>query len=79
MNIYNFQIIPWVELMAGVLHITLFVVFVVVMASLGSKNSRDFIFLQTNYDSSGWENRYISWNVGMLTCVWSLTGMSCPT
>lgn len=76
MNIYSFQVVPWVELMAGILHVLLFIAMVVVMADLGSRHSAEFVFLQTNYDSSGWEDKYISWNVGMLTCVWSLTGTS---
>lgn len=31
MNIYMFQLIPWLELLAGLLHIILFIVFVVVL------------------------------------------------
>lgn len=75
MNMYSFKIVPWVELMAGILHVLLFVVFVVVLAVLGSRHIADFVFLQTNYESSGWDNKFVSWNVGMLTCAWSMTGM----
>lgn len=75
---YSFKMVPWVELVAGILHVLLFVVFIVVLAVLGSRNSADFVFLHTNYESSGWSNGFISWNVGMLTCVWSLTGTVSP-
>lgn len=47
---YSFKIVPWVELVAGILHVLLFVVFVVVLAVMGSKHSADFVFLQTNYE-----------------------------
>lgn len=71
-NMYAFWVIPWVELMAGVLHVCLFVVFVVVMLVLGSRHTAEFVFLE-NVTSSGWDNSYVSWNLGMLTCVWSFT------
>jgi choline transport protein len=73
MNIYAFKLIPWVEMVAGVLHICLFVIFVVVVVVMGPRNPSSF-WLQRNI-SSGWEkNEYVSWNLGMLTCVWSFTG-----
>ncbi|KAM5344334.1 hypothetical protein ACJ41O_012871 [Fusarium nematophilum] len=72
MNVYAFKLIPWIELVAGVLHVCLFVVFVVVLAVMGTRNDSSF-WLSRNI-SSGWEDTYISWNLGMLTCVWSFTG-----
>ncbi|KAF5586352.1 GABA permease [Fusarium pseudocircinatum] len=72
MNIYAFKLIPWVELVAGVLHVCLFVIFVVVLVVMGPRNPSSF-WLQRNI-SSGWNNEYIAWNLGMLTCVWSFTG-----
>lgn len=73
-NIYCFKVVPWIEFVAGILHVLLFLVFVAVMAAMGRRNDVEFIFLQTNYESSGWDDKFISWNVGMLTCVWSMTG-----
>ncbi|KAK1640784.1 amino acid permease [Colletotrichum phormii] len=72
MNTYCFRVIPWVELVAGVLHVCLFVVFVVVLAVMGTRHSGSF-FLETNI-ASGWTDTFIAWNLGMLTCVWSFTG-----
>lgn len=73
MNTYAFWLIPWVELIAGVLHVCLFVIFVVVLCAMGTRHDSSF-WLQSSI-SSGWEDTYIAWNLGMLTCVWSFTGM----
>ncbi|KAH0432229.1 amino acid permease [Colletotrichum camelliae] len=72
MNTYCFKVIPWVELVAGVLHVCLFVVFVVVLSVMGTRHDSSF-FLETNF-ASGWTDNYVAWNLGMLTCVWSFTG-----
>ena len=73
MNMFAFKIIPWVEMVAGVLHICLFVIFIVVLAVLGNRHSASFVFTAHN-TSSGWTNQVISFHVGMLPCVWSFTG-----
>ena len=75
MNMYTFFLIPWIELLAGVLHVCLFVVFVVVLAVMGTRHSAQWVFLERNI-SSGWSDTFISWNLGMLTCAWSFTGES---
>lgn len=73
MNVFAFKLIPWIELVAGVLHVCLFVIFVVVLMVMGPRNPASF-WLERDI-SSGWENNeYVAWNLGMLTCVWSFTG-----
>ncbi|KAK7756438.1 hypothetical protein SLS62_001664 [Diatrype stigma] len=74
LNAYGFRVVPRLELAAAVLHVVLFVVFVVVLAVYGHHNDAKFIFLRSNV-SSGWdEHAYVAWNLGMLSCVWSFTG-----
>lgn len=73
MNMYTFKLIPWIETVAGILHICLFVVFVVVLSVMGARNSANFVFFNRNI-SSGWSDTFVAWNLGMLTCVWSFTG-----
>ncbi|KAK7409672.1 hypothetical protein QQX98_008187 [Neonectria punicea] len=72
MNTYAFVMIPWIEMVAGVLHVCLFVIFAVVLGVMGSRHDSSF-WLKTN-TVSGWDDTYIAWNLGMLTCVWSFTG-----
>lgn len=71
-NIYAFKIVVWMELLSGILHCVLFIVFIAVTAVMGTRNGGDF-FLSKNV-SSGWDDYFVSWNVGMLSCVWIFTG-----
>lgn len=73
-NTYAFKLVPWMETVAGVLHICLFIIFVVVLGVMGAHNDAKFVFLERNV-SSGWSDTFVAWNLGMLTCVWSFTGL----
>jgi choline transport protein len=44
MNMYAWFLIPWLETLAGLLHIVLFVVFVVMLVTLAPTRSADFVF-----------------------------------
>ncbi|KAM0540438.1 hypothetical protein ACHAO7_011197, partial [Fusarium culmorum] len=59
-------------MVAGVLHVAMFVVFNVVLLVSGTRNSGDFWLSTTSF--SGWLDGPISWNLGMLTSVWGFTG-----
>ena len=72
-NGYTFALVPWLELVAGVLHIGLFVLWMCVLLVLGTRHTGTFMF--THFEVwSGWNNDFVAWNLGMLTCVWALTG-----
>ncbi|KPI43354.1 putative amino-acid permease [Cyphellophora attinorum] len=60
----TFASIPWLELIAGIMHVCLFFVFLVVFAVLGARNSGRQIFLDFQV-SSGWTNNYVACNLGM--------------
>ena len=74
MNMYAFPLIPWIELCAGILHVSLFVVFLVVFVALAPRHSAEFVFLKTQ-SWSGWNSDFASWNIGLLTPVWGFVGM----
>jgi choline transport protein len=72
---WTFRIVPWLELVAGVLHVALFVVFIVVLFVMGQRNTPDYMFFYTDI-SSGWDsNPYISWHLGALSCVGSFISL----
>lgn len=77
MNMYAFPLIPWIELCAGVLHVSLFVIFLVVFVALAPRHSAEFVFLRTQ-SWSGWNSDFASWNIGLLTPVWGFVGSSYP-
>ena len=70
---WMFAFVPWLELIAGILHICLFVVFMIVYTTMGTRHSGEWVFFEHQI-SSGWANTYVAWNLGLLTGVWSFTG-----
>ncbi|PPJ55501.1 hypothetical protein CBER1_07038 [Cercospora berteroae] len=76
-NLYKFgKLVPWIETVAGCLHVSMFVVFSIVLLALGPKHNADFVFF-SRVDSaltSGWTNDFVSWNLGLQTSVWCFVG-----
>ncbi|EME86750.1 uncharacterized protein MYCFIDRAFT_131995 [Pseudocercospora fijiensis CIRAD86] len=68
-NIFAFKWVPLIEMICTVLQIALFIVYVCVFAAMGEKHSASYVwtFFHT---SNGWGNDFVSWNVGLLSCVW---------
>lgn len=73
-NIYAFKTVLWFELLDGILHCVLFVVFIVVLPAIGTRNGSEF-FLSTSISSGFADQPFVAWNVGMLSCIWIFTGM----
>lgn len=74
MNIYTWFLIPWLEMVAGVLHVILFIIFVVVFLTLAPRHTADFVFLK-EASSTGWTNKFITFNLGLMTPTWGFVGM----
>ncbi|KAK4869883.1 hypothetical protein LT330_005607 [Penicillium expansum] len=72
MNMYTFWLIPWIEMLAGILHICLLIVFLVVFTALAPRHTPEFVFLHAQ-STSGWAN-FPAWNIGLLTPVWGFVG-----
>lgn len=76
-NLYKFgKLVPWIETVAGILHISLFVAFSITLLALAPKHSASFVFLSRvdSAQTSGWTNDFISWNLGLQTSVWAFVG-----
>lgn len=74
MNMYAFRLVPWLEVLAGLLHVGLFIIFIVVLLVMAPKHSTEFIFFQQADGSSGWTNSFVSWNIGLIAPVWGFVG-----
>lgn len=73
-NVYAFRVVPWLEMISSILHVALFILVLVVFVVMAPKHSA--IFLLEPMIESGWDhNPYVSWHLGMLTCIFSITGM----
>lgn len=73
LNMYAFWLIPWIELLAGLLHIILWVVFAVVLLVLAPRHTSSFVFLE-KANSSGWTNDFVSFNLGIVLITWGFVG-----
>ncbi|KAH6661271.1 amino acid permease [Truncatella angustata] len=71
-NLYAFRIVPWFEMVAGVINVLLFLVFIIVFLVMAPKNSGD-IFTMSNV-SSGWDNYFVASQVGALSNIWLFIG-----
>lgn len=73
LNMYAFWLIPWIELMAGLLHVVLWLVYAVVLLTLSTRHSSSFVWLE-KANLSGWDNDFVSFNLGMILITWSFVG-----
>jgi amino acid transporter len=72
-NMFTFWIIPWLELVAGILHVILFIIFMVVLVTLAPRHDADFVFFNESI-LSGWGNPYVAFSLGMLVPTWGFVG-----
>lgn len=77
MNMYTFRLIPWIELLAGILHVVLFIVFVVVLVALAPRHTPEYVFFKGS-NASGWTNNFVAWNIGLVTPTWGFVGKFNP-
>jgi predicted tellurium resistance membrane protein TerC len=75
MNMYTFWLIPWLELTAGIMHVVLFIIFMVVLVTLAPRHDSHFVFF-TDSTQSGWDSKFVAFNLGMLAPAWGFIGMS---
>lgn len=64
-NVFAFRLVPWFELLSGILNICLLVVFLAVLWALSPRNNAN-ILIMSNV-SSGWDNYFVSANIGSLS------------
>lgn len=73
LNTYLFRIVPWLESIAAVMHVVLFLIFVGVLLALSPRQDAHFVFFGTS-DDSGWHDTVVSWNLGLLVPAWGFIG-----
>jgi amino acid transporter len=84
-NLWFRKVLDAFEISGGLLHICLFIVFIVVLIVFGERSDPDFVFKTLTWEESGWNNKGVSFGLGMLSATFALTGcdsvlhMSKPT
>lgn len=70
---YAFWLIPWIELLAGLLHIVLWIIVATVLLTLAPRHSADWVFFEKS-NLSGWDNDFVSFNLGIILITWGFVG-----
>ncbi|OKP13509.1 Choline transport protein [Penicillium subrubescens] len=73
-NIYGIKIMPALQMMGGILHITLFIALVVPIILLSRRSTSEFVFTELLTADGGWESPGIAWCLGMLTVTYCFLG-----
>lgn len=73
LNMYGFWLVPWIELLAGFLHIILWIVFAAVLLTLVPPHSSEFVWFE-KADASGWSSDFVSFNLGVVLVTWGFVG-----
>lgn len=71
-NVWAFWAVPWFGLLSGILNVSMFVIVVVVLCVMSPKNSSEIF--NTAASSSGWDNYFLSANIGCLSNIWLYVG-----
>ncbi|KAF2127533.1 amino acid transporter [Dothidotthia symphoricarpi CBS 119687] len=73
-NLWFRKLLDAFEMTGGILHITLFIVVIVILVVFGPRNDAAFVFKTLTSDVSGWNNSGVSWGLGLLSMTFSVTG-----
>ncbi|KAF2173096.1 hypothetical protein M409DRAFT_17044 [Zasmidium cellare ATCC 36951] len=73
LNMYAFWLIPWVEVLAGLLHIVLWIVVATVLLTLAPRHTAEFVFFEKS-NLSGWNNDFVAFNLGIVLITWGFVG-----
>lgn len=66
-NLFAFWLVPWFELLTGILNVCLVLIYLVVLWIMSPRNNPD-IFLVSSI-ASGWDNYFVSANLGALSSI----------
>lgn len=64
LNMYVWWIIPWLEFLAGMLHLIQWIILASVLLVLAPRHSSEFVWFE-KVNGSGWNNDFVSFNLGI--------------
>jgi amino acid transporter len=73
-NLWFRKVLDSFEMFGGILHIGLFIVFLVILIVFGPRSDTDFVFKTLTYETSGWNSPGVSWGIGLLSMTFAVTG-----
>jgi amino acid transporter len=72
-NVFARRTLKPIEIIGAILHTIFFIVFVVVLITLGGRNSAEYVFTANSGGISGWKSPAAQWCIGLLSAVFPLT------
>ena len=72
-NVWFIKLLPLIELLGGICHVTFFIALLVTLVCLAPRSSADFVFT-TLLNEGGWKSDGISWCIGLLTVTFCFVG-----
>lgn len=70
-NLWAFRVVPWVELLAGIVNVVLFLVFLILVWVLAPQNSLDTFLTKSSV--GGWGD-FVSFNIDSLGTIYLFNG-----
>jgi choline transport protein len=73
-NLWFRQLLNGFEMFGGILYFVLLVIFLIILIVFGPRNSNEFVFHTLIWEVSGWNNKGVSWGLGLLSMSFSVCG-----
>lgn len=73
-NVYGIKIIPALQMLGGIMHITFFIAIVVPLVLLARRSTSAFVFTELVTSDEGWQSDGVAWCLGMLTVTYCFLG-----
>jgi len=72
-NVFAIRILPVIQLIGGIFHVTFFVILVVPLILLAPRSTPEFVFMEV-LNEGGYDSNGISWCIGLLTVTYAFLG-----
>lgn len=73
-NIFARKVLPAVEVVGAIAHISFYIVFVVTFCVLAPRNTAEYVFTTNIFGLSGWNNQTVQWCIGLLSAAFPVGG-----
>ncbi|KAJ6108284.1 hypothetical protein N7523_009607 [Penicillium sp. IBT 18751x] len=73
-NIYGIKIVPALQMLGGIMHITFFIAIIIPVVLLARRSTPAFVFTELLTSEEGWHSGGIAWCLGMLTVTYCFLG-----
>jgi len=73
-NLFFRKLLNIFEFVGGICHFLFFIVSMVTLLALAARSTPQFVFQNLTHGLSGWENRGVSWSLGLLPVTNAIIG-----